>query len=117
MSPKFPIPSERIEQAAALWSDGLSTSQISKKMGIPKATICTMAFRHRDLFPKRQEYNRPIPKVSAIRPVLTLVPKAPDGRTFFEGRWIEHVKRTTQSGAVVTMPRVSFIDGIREGGD
>lgn len=106
MSPKFPLSVDRIEQAAQLWDKGLTVSQISAELGIPKGTVCSTALRHRDRFPKRQEMNRPIPK-----PVLKLVPKEPPRRTYFEGRWIEHVKRTTQSGAVVTMPRVSFIDG------
>lgn len=106
MSPRFPLSVDRIEQAAQLWDKGLTVSQISAELGIPKGTVCSTALRHRDRFPKRQEMNRPIPK-----PVLKLVPKETPRRTFIAGQWVEHVKRTTQSGAVVTMPKVSFIDG------
>ena len=111
MSPKQPMTEERIAEAAKLWSEGLSTLQIAARMGIPKGTICSTAVRHRSLFPVRMAMYRPIPKPATPKP------KRPVGKTFIEGQWIEHVKRTTSTGAVVTMPRVSFIDGVREGAD
>jgi len=91
-----------LEAAAKLWAAGYSVSQIADKTGIPRGTMSGRVFRYRDVFPAR-----------------TLAPAQkraePVGRTFFDGRYIEHVKRTTVSGAVVTMPRVSLIDGVREG--
>lgn len=101
---------DRLNEAAKLWNEGLTTLEISLKMGIPKGTITSNALSHRDLFPKRWELNTPIPKPE---PVV-----APERmrRTLFEGRWIEHVTREV-NGVEITMPRVSFIDGIREGGD
>lgn len=111
MTPKLPLSVDRIEQAARLWDQGLSTAQISAELGIPKGTICSTALRNREMFPKRQEYNRPAPKSAPDQPI------AATRRTYLAGQWVEHVKRTTQSGAIVTMPRVSFIDGAREGVD
>lgn len=116
MSVKQPMTEKRITEAAKLWSDGLSTMQISTRLGIPKGTICSLAIRHRDLFPVRMVMNRMLPKEpknAHTKPGAN----PPSSATYIAGKWVEHVKRTTRSGAVVTMPRVSFIDGVREGAD
>lgn len=92
-----------LEAAAKLWAEGHSVSQIADKTGVPRGTMSGRVFRYRDIFPARTVTPAGKPAEAA-------------GRTFFDGRYIEHVKRVTSTGAVVTMPRVSFIDGMREGG-
>jgi hypothetical protein len=107
-----PTRTKRIEEAAQLWSEGLSVIQISARLGIPLGTVCSTASRHRDLFPARMSMHRMIAKAS---PAATESPVEPR-RTFFDGRYIEHVNRELPNGAVVTMPKVSFIDEVRDGG-
>lgn len=110
MSTKQPLTRERIAEVAKLWSEGLSTLQIAAQLGIPKGTICSTAIRHRDLFPARMAMYRRIVKPPVPQPGKAVK------KTYIAGQWVEHVKRTTQSGAVVTMPRVSFIDGVADHG-
>ncbi len=110
---------EKLEEASRLWGEGISASKIAAQLGVTLGSFLGTTSFKRERFPirfKPAEKPQPAPR-KAPKPVLALVPKEPPRRTFIAGQWIEHVKRTTQSGAVVTMPRVSFIDGIREGGD
>src|SRR5215469_8608496 len=46
-------------QAALLWNDPvyMGTTEIAKRLGISKNTLCGWAQRHRTEFPKRTEHN------------------------------------------------------------
>lgn len=87
-----------INSAAKMWVRGLTVTEIGKSFGMPKNSVCSMTHRNRDRFPKRREYRPPKPKKKPI-PVVRLSDHIP------------RVTRTTITGAKVTLPRVSFIDG------
>lgn len=110
MTANAPVSDEWLERASKLWASGMTTSQIAAVTGIPRGTVCTRVFRHRDYFPMRGNSTPTLPKPprGAVEPAR---------RTYIAGKWVEHVTRTTSTGAEVTMPRVSFIDGVREGVD
>lgn len=104
---------ERIEEAARLWSTGMPGKTIALRMGVSWGSLSSITCNHRHLFPLRMKAKFSLP--SDFRHGND-VPRAaiPPRRTFIDGQWVEHVKRTTSTGAVVTMPRVSFIDGAKE---
>src|SRR6478752_1363123 len=104
---------EKLEEASRLWDKGVPAATIAAQLGVTLGSFLGTTSFKRERFPirfKPAEKPQPAPR-RVPKPVLTLVPKEPPRRTFFEGCYIEHVKRTTSTGAVVTMPRVSFIDG------
>lgn len=106
---------DRIAEAARLWNGGMPARTIAARMGVSWGALSSITCNYRYLFPARikPKYTLPTDYLQDnAAPPLNL----PSRRTYIDGRWIEHVKRTTQSGAVVTLPRVSFIDGVREGG-
>lgn len=85
---------ERIAKAQKHWEEGLPARAIADLLGSTKNTVISMAHRNRERFPERQKSRQAIAY------------EAP-GRKVYPDR----VKRTTISGAVVTMPRVPTIDG------
>lgn len=95
---------ENIIAASDLYRQGISFGKIAAKFGTTRDSVIGVAFRNRDLFPKRliitaaKKKQPPMPK-RAPRP-----PSPPK-------LYIDRVTRTTFSGAKVTMPRVVFIDG------
>ena len=96
------IPKKRIRRAKQMWADGASARDIAKSIGSTKAIVLKHARAHRDDFPSRREWSGGRPK--AKEEAAAEVSPRPD---FDLGR----VKRVTLSGAVVTLPRVTFIDG------
>jgi len=90
-----------------LWADGVSASDLAKRFGVTRRTIYNFAEYHRDQFPVRQHkkpFNHVVrcrePKQAVASPPKKAKPLSPD-----------HVRRTTISGAVVTLPRIPTIDG------
>lgn len=96
-----------LDLAAELWADGMPASEIAKRFDVGRRTMYNFAEYHRDQFPVRQ-HKKPFNHVVRCRepkPVVASPPKkakplSPD-----------HVRRTTISGAVVTLPRIPTIDG------
>lgn len=43
-----------IEKAAKMWNDGMEARQIAARFSVTKATIVGIAFRNRDLFPRKK---------------------------------------------------------------
>ena len=43
---------------AELWARGLSAREIAARVGYAERTICTFAYKHRDLCPRRREPKR-----------------------------------------------------------
>lgn len=98
---------EKLRECVRLIRAGMIQHDVAEKIGMTRGAVAYLVTKSPELFTDAP------PKSADV----ILHPKAKLRRTWFEGRWIEHVKRTTQSGAVVTLPRVSFIDGVREGAD
>ena len=90
-----------IEGAAKMWRQGLSVTEIGNSFGLPKNSVCSMTHRNRDLFPKRREHR---PK-KAKKVVAPFIRKSDD---------IKRVTKVTLTGARITLPWVSFINGSNE---
>lgn len=109
---------DKLNEAARLWDDGLTAAKIAETLGVTLGSFLGTSSQRRDQFPMRvkpaEKAVEAVPVIAA--PKLALVVPEPPRRTYIAGQWVEHVKRTTSSGAVVTLPRVSFIDGVRESG-
>lgn len=110
---------DRIAEACRLWNEGLSAAKIAAQLGVTLGSFLGTTSHQREKFPVRMKAKpqiqvRETEAVEVVAPVETLAP-APR-RTNIAGQWIEHVKKTTRNGAVITMPRVSFIDGARDSG-
>lgn len=114
---------DKLNEAAQLWDAGLTAAKIAETLGVTLGSFLGTSSLKRELFPVRMKPKgeaeveaEEVPEPVMVAEAATEEPKPAVRHTYIDGRWIEHVKRTTQSGAVVTMPRVSFIDGVREGG-
>lgn len=114
---------DKLNEAARLWDEGLTATRIAQTLGVTLGSFLGTSSLKRELFPVRMKPKgeaeveaEKAPDPIIITEVPIEEPRPAVRRTYIDGRWIEHVKRTTQSGAVVTLPRVSFIDGVREGG-
>jgi hypothetical protein len=105
---------ERIDEAARLWRDGMPGKTIALRMGVSWGSLSSITCNYRHLFPARMKTKFSLPSGLREAPAAELLEPFAPRRTFFEGRYIEHVKRKTRTGAVVTMPKVSFIDEARE---
>lgn len=75
----------RIDKASELWRAGMHPAAIAAKMGVSPATIFGLVAKRRDLFPA----NGRSPARSNLSKVV----------------------RITVTGAAVSVPRVTFIDG------
>ena len=106
---------ERIEEASKLWNGGMPARTIAARMGVSWSSLSSITCNYRHLFPARTKAKFTLPTDYHQDNVIQIA-APPPRRPCVAGVWVEHVKRTTISGAVVTMPRVSFIDGAREGG-
>lgn len=88
---------EMIEKAVEMRANGAGCLSIGKTLGISKTTVADYIARYWPVFH----------------------PKAPAGderaatRRHYIGneRWVERVAHTTVSGAVVSLPRVSILNG------
>jgi len=87
---------ERLDRAVRLWRLGISTAEIAEMFGVSYGTIQSLACYRRDLFPDRGR---------AFKPVEI------DPQVFAPKTTADRVTRTTLSGANITLPRVTFIDG------
>lgn len=92
---------EKAQECVRLVMAGAFQEEVAEKLGISRSAVAYLIQKRPDLFQKAE------PKPAEI----IVHPRSKDRKTWFVDRFIHHVKRTTQSGAVVTMPRVSFIDG------
>jgi len=91
----------RLDLAVMLWRLGVSTSNIADALGVTYPAIQSLTCYRRDLFPDRGRAFKPVEATPEV-----LAPKVASDR----------VTRTTISGAKITLPRVTFIDGpYREG--
>jgi GcrA cell cycle regulator len=90
-----------------MWKAGKAATRIAVAFDVSEESIRNLTRRNRSMFPHRQEHTRthtPRESVKHERPVEVAEESA---QTVFSDR----VTRRTISGAKVTMPRVSFIDG------
>lgn len=102
-----------LDQAAALWADGLSAMEIAERLGCSRRYLYNFAEHHREHFPVRQEKKKiqhyvgtRHPTPPRIRPERQLKPLPPD-----------QIRRITISGAIVTLPRIPTIDGYADVGE
>lgn len=96
-----------LEVVSELWAEGVSATDIATRFGVTRRTVYNFAEYHRDQFPVRQHkkpFNHVVrcrePKLAASAPKKVAKALSPN-----------HVRRTTISGAVVTLPRIPTIDG------
>jgi GcrA cell cycle regulator len=95
------------QEAARMWKAGKAATRIAVAFDVSEESIRNLSRRNRSMFPHRQQHTRthaPRESVKHERPVEVTAESEP---TLYADR----VTRRTVSGAKVTMPRVSFIDG------
>lgn len=80
-----------MKKAAAMWAEGAAASHIADVLGVTKQVVCGMAFRNRDLFPKRTEGRNFGRKKKRLGPDVATVQK------------------TTYSGTI-TLPRLKCLE-------
>lgn len=86
---------ERIAEASRLWRAGADSREIAKRLGVSTHSVNKLSQRKRSLFPYRYEV------LAALSPVVSQPANDHPDR----------VVRRTLAGALVTMPRVTMIDG------
>ncbi len=83
-----------INTAISLRAEGAGARRIGQVLGINKTTVSEYIARHPGLFQPMDE-----PKVDRVR------------RSIIGDRLVDRISYTTISGAVVSLPRISMIDG------
>ena len=107
-----PWTEENKQAAAQLWAKGLAIYRIAVAFDTSEDAIGCLAKRNRSMFPKRPPapkrnyYRREGANDPIIRRFEPPKPQQPKVRAY-----ADRVTRHTISGAKVTMPRVTFIDG------
>lgn len=100
---------ERIERASRLWAGRMPADDIARIMGVSPSAFSWVTTRYRNMFPLRQKPKYTLPsdlKASAVQP-------RPGDRQWSRigDRRVERVPYTTFAGAVVSLPRVSILNG------
>ena len=98
---------EEIADAAKLWAKGLSLIRMSIALDRTERAIDQMVRRNRPLFPRRPAGK---PKKRARPPEDRRTYEEPPPRAL-PTLTADRVRRKTISGANITLPRVTFIDG------
>lgn len=91
--------------AENLWRQGMSGTSIAKRLGVGMRQIYTFAETRRDKFPRRTA------KIASPGIVVMTIDRDGAGTPMQQQ---DRVSRITFSGARVTLPRVTFIDGPAE---
>ena len=107
---------DRMERAVTLWSDGVPEIEIAKKLGATRGAFASVVCYKRHLFPLRGKPKFTLPQLDAPKAEPEADSRDATRRTNIAGKWVYHVKRKTISGAIVTLPRISCIDGARDSG-
>lgn len=88
------IDDEAISRASQMWDDGYHGVEIARHLGVTEKWFQRFRKRNRELFPVRDSYHHkqliPANLVNGARPDVMV--------------W------QTKSGAVVTLPKISFIE-------
>lgn len=91
---------EWLRKASALWMEGRTAYAIAVVTGVSSgAAYHRIHKQYPEHFPARRSHAPVV--------VASAKPKSYIGN----GRWVDHVRRETRHGAIITMPRVSMIDG------
>ena len=98
---------EEIAEAARLWAKGLSLIRMSIALDRTERAIDQMVRRNRPRFPPRPA-GKPKRRVQPVEDRRTYVEPPPRALPTLTA---DRVRRTTISGAKITLPRVTFIDG------
>lgn len=101
--PKIVWTGERLAEASAMWNRGAPTAELAARFDSSEDAINSLASYRRDLFPRRKTHFRR--SAATIRPVA--LKEEPKVAPVYPDR----VTRETVSGALITLPRVVFIDG------
>ncbi|MFC3072371.1 hypothetical protein [Shinella pollutisoli] len=94
---------EWLKKASALWMEGKTAHAIAVATGISSgAAYHRIKKQHPELFPAQ--------RCAAL--VVEKQAESPEPRSYIgNGRWVDRVPYTTLAGSVVTLPRVSMING------
>ena len=90
------------QQAALLWSQGHNTYQIAVMTGVKNGTAHNRIMRRPELFPEKRVIVLRTPSLAGGDQ-----PKSYIGND----RWVERVPFKTFAGAIVSLPRVSILNG------
>lgn len=97
-----------IEKAAKMWNDGMVATQIAARFSVTKATIVGIAFRNRDLFPRKKPMSphgtrkaryRPERKVSVDAPKpmgdseIEITPTEYDSERLFSAKTLVDIEK------------------------
>jgi len=98
-----------VKSASQMWADGVPAGKIAEAFNLERQYLYNYADKHRDHFPVRQTKQR-----KEVNNYVST--RAPTGPRIWPDRIPkplppDRVRRTTHSGAVVTLPRIPTIDG------
>lgn len=91
---------EKVAECVRLRKAGKTITATALAIGMPRASVDSLIRKRPDWF----EAEKP-------KEVFLEAPKHPRRRSFIADRWVERIPYTTISGAVVSLPRVSIING------
>lgn len=89
---------EKIDECLRLRKAGKTMKAISSIIGITENSVAHVIRKHKALF-------------DAPAAPVEIEPMRQSRRSFIAGKWVERVPFVTISGAVVSLPRVSIING------
>lgn len=97
---RLPVPADWLERAAKMWKQGMTAHAISVATGVSSGAAYHRIHRtHPELFPK-------------IRAIVPAAVKPAEPRSYIgNDRWVDRVPYTTFAGAVISLPRVSILNG------
>lgn len=104
---------DKIVKASRLWNSGVVSEKIAAEFGVSRGSLSGIAAHYREHFPLRTKpkYTLPVSLKVEPAPILSVVPKPKRLKSFVGDRWVDRVPYTTISGAVVSLPRVSILNG------
>lgn len=100
-----------IHQASGMWADGVPALEIAERLGCTRRYFYNFAEHHREHFPVRQEKKKVHHYVGTRHPTPPRIRRPERLPKILPP---DQVRRTTISGAVVTLPRIPTIDGNAE---
>jgi hypothetical protein len=103
---------DEMEAAASkMWASGSSAREIAGAVGVTRSSLLGYTVRHRHRFPHRtrEEPAAPVSEVVVAPVIAEPVPKR--SASWIGGRHVPRVPYTTITGAVVSLPHVSILNG------
>lgn len=102
-----------VSKASRMWADGVPANEIANAVCVERQYLYNYADKHRDVFPVRQTKQRK-EVANYVSTKVATPPRIRQPERLPKILPPDQVRRTTISGAVVTLPRIPTIDGYAE---